>query len=891
MQNNPSSEPIISKSYAISPIWFLPFIAAILGLWILFQNITHSNKEIKIHFNHVESIIVDKTKVRYKGVIIGTVKKVELDEVDGVNVFAEIESHAAFLLKESSQFWLVSPKATLTSISGLDTLFSGSYISLLPGEGEPETEFTAMAEQPINVPDNALLLNFKSDNAAANNVGTPIFFKKIQVGEIAALRLDSSGQFVNMQAFIESKYSSLVKQNSQFWNISGLNANISRAGIDFKLDNLTSLIAGGITFSSPENSAPAAKGQQYELFDNIEASQQGLSITIKMNNTNNLTNGAGILFKGHGIGRINTIRYDNSSQSFIAQATINPAFSELVTENSQFWLEKTSLSFSNIKNLGNIITGDYVGFSHSENYQQEKQKKTFTLRNHQIIDDQYLTITLIADDANGLTEGATVSYKGLTIGNINSLALTDDNKQIQAKLNINSQYQYLVNADSKFYALSGIDFKASLQGVEVNSKPLQNVIQGGIALFNKTQVNNPQVSNKKQKLKANQLFYLYPSKEMAILGKNIFSKPLTVALLSRDLPSVSVGSPVYYHKLKVGEVSQLQLHESGQMETSLDINAQFRHLVTDKTVFWDVSGFQVNAGISGVEINADSLLAIAAGGIALEISTAMTNNKINEQQYRLFDNYKQATLPPKQLTLTYDQAFDLKVGNKVKLKGLEIGKISELTLTDNNTVEATLDIDNLYFDKIAKQGSRFWIVRSDISLAGAKNLATLVSGVFINVSPGTGEVKTAFNGEHNEPLLAPDKAGLPIILIANNVGSANVGSPIYHRQIKIGEIIENRFNAQASGVEIVLNIYPEFSHLIRKNSVFWPASGFSIDVGLTGAALKATSLASIVKGGINMSTPDTTSLKAASEPYDKFTLRTSTDKDWAQWKLKIPKNN
>jgi len=894
MQNNVSSEPIISKSYAISPIWFLPFIAALLGLWILFQNITNSNKEIKIHFNHVKSIIVDKTKIRYKGVIIGTVKKVELDEVDGVNVIAEVQSHAAFLLKETSQFWLVSPKATLTSISGLDTLFSGSYISLLPGEGKPATEFTAIAEQPINIPDNALLLNFKSDNAAANSVGTPIFFKKIRVGEIAGVRLDNSGQFVNIQAFIESKYSALVKENSQFWNISGLNANISRSGIDFKLDNLTSLIAGGITFSSPTNSSSATAGQQYQLFDNIEASQQGLSITIKMNNTNNLTNGAGILFKGHGIGRVNTIRYDNNSQSFIAQATINPAFSELVTENSQFWLEKTSLSFSNIKNLGNIITGDYVGFSHSENYQQEKQKKSFTLRNHQIIEDQYLTITLIADDANGLAEGATVSYKGLTIGNISSLALTDDNKQIQAKLNINNQYQYLVNADSKFYALSGIDFKASLQGVEVNSKPLQNVIQGGIALFNKSQVNKTQVnksSANNEKLKANQLFHLYPSKEMAILGKNIFSKPLTVALLSRDLPSASVGSPVYYHKLKVGEVSQLQLHETGQMETSLEINPQFKHLVTDKTVFWDVSGFKVNAGLSGVEIDADSLLAIAAGGIALEIAPSMTNNKINEQQYRLFDNYKQATLPPKQLTLSYAQAFDLKVGNKVKLKGLEIGEISQLTLTDNNTVEATLDIEHHYFDKVAKQNSRFWIVRSDISLAGAKNLSTLVSGVFINVSPGKGGVQTAFDGEHNEPLIAPDKAGLPIILLANNIGSANVGSPIYHRQIKIGEIIENRFNEQSSGVEIVLNIYPEFTHLIRKNSVFWPASGFSVDVGLTGAALKATSLTSIIKGGINMSTPDNTSLKAASEPFDKFTLRTSTDKDWAQWKLKIPKNN
>ena len=293
-----------------------------------------------------------------------------------------------------------------------------------------------------------------------------------------------------------------------------------------------------------------------------------------MNNTNNLTNGAGILFKGHGIGRINNIYYDNKSQSFIAEATINPAFTELVTENAQFWLEKTSLSFSKIANLGNIITGDYVGFSHSDNYQQEKQKKTFSLASSQINEENDLSLVLIADDANGLTEGALVTYKGLTIGRIVTLALTNDNKHVQAQLKINNQYQYLLNENSKFYLLSGVDFKASLKGVKVNSKPLQNFIKGGVALFNDGPVNK---KNSIKKTKATRYFHLYPSREMASLGKNIFSKPLTVALLSRDLPSVSVGSPVYYHKLKVGEVSKLQLHKSGQMETSLKIEAQFKH--------------------------------------------------------------------------------------------------------------------------------------------------------------------------------------------------------------------------------------------------------------------------------------------------------------------------
>lgn len=71
MQNNPPPEAIVVKSRAISPIWLLPFIAALLGAWILFQNIIHQNEEITIYFSNAEGIIPDKTKIRYRGVIVG----------------------------------------------------------------------------------------------------------------------------------------------------------------------------------------------------------------------------------------------------------------------------------------------------------------------------------------------------------------------------------------------------------------------------------------------------------------------------------------------------------------------------------------------------------------------------------------------------------------------------------------------------------------------------------------------------------------------------------------------------------------------------------------------------------------------------------------------------
>ena len=89
----------------------------------------------------------------------------------------------------------------------------------------------------------------------------------------------------------------------------------------------------------------------------------------------------------------------------------------------------------------------------------------------------------------------------------------------------------------------------------------------------------------------------------------------------------------------------------------------------------------------------------------------------------------------------------------------------------------------------------------------------------------------------------------------------------------------------------MINIYHEYVHLIRTNSIFWPASGFNLDIGITGASLKSTSLTSLIKGGINMSTPDDEALQPPSQAFSTFKLKSEFDEDWLQWKLKIPKSN
>jgi len=876
------------KKHGLSPIWFLPIIAGLLGIWIIFQNIAHSTQTIIIHFDTADGIIVDKTHLRYKGVIIGTVKKVELDVEGGVNVSAKIESHATFMLRKKTKFWLVSPKASLTDISGLDTIFSGSYINVLPGNGSEETHFTAAQDQPVIIPANALRINMTKEDASAIDNGTPIFYKKIKVGEVSRVRLDKGGEFVNIQAFISKKYKYLVKENTQFWNISGLNANISAGGIDLKLDSLTALIAGGITFSSPKEGPPLKNGKIFQLFEDIDKAQAGIVIELVLDQITNLPTGAGIIYKGLGIGRITNIRYSRENEYFIAEATINPEFSEMITENAQFWIEKTSLSFSNIKNLGNVITGDYIDFSPEELAEGESGKiaTKFVVQSSQAPATDAHPIILLTKNATGISVGNSVSYLGIKIGRVSQLKYSDDGRFIETYVLIDKQYDYLVNKKSQFFLLSGVNVKASLRkGIEVQTTPFEQMISGGIGLYNPS---NMKKSGKVTPLPKNQKFRLYPSREMAKLGRNVFSNGYNIFVLSKVLPTVSEGSPVYYHKFPIGKVTKISMDKSGLMRTKINVDSQYKHLINQHSVFWNTSGIRISGGLSGLKVETDSLLSIAAGGISVDDGQPEVDNRFASGAYKLFDNHEQATEIPHQLTLTFDQAYDLKTGSKVRLKGVVIGEINSIKLNEANKVEATANIKGEFAEQVLRKNSRFWIIKSDLSLSGAKNLGTLISGVYINVQPGKGTKATQFNGESDAPTLDSHKIGLPIIIIADNAGSTDIGSPVYYRQIQIGEVTGKKLSKDTAGVQISLNIYPKYRHIIRSNSIFWPASGFNLDVGITGASLTSTSLTSLIKGGISMSTPDDEALQPQASSYQKFMLQKEMDDDWLEWKLAIP---
>ncbi len=881
--------PEMTKPSVISPIWLLPILAVFLGLYLMYQSITQAGIEIRVHFTNATGIVAGKTLVKYQGLTIGKVKNIVLDdELKGVFVTADIDNKAEKILRRDSQFWLVTPRASITGISGLDALVTGNYIDVYPGDGPFSVEFKAVNMPPSNLPDEGLVVRLKTEKLSSIRPDSEIFYKKIPVGKVHNYTLDKSGEHVIIEAVINPRYSKLVKQNSRFWNVSGMNAEFGFDGVKFRTESLSAIISGALAFDSPKDGKQAEENHEFILYNDASDAERAIEIHFLLSNNSDINIGNAIYHNGIKVGKVITLK---SQPDAIAIAHVDPSIAELLREDTQFWIEKPQLSLTGAKNLRSLVTGNFIRLRPGAG----KPATTFNLASSEQELRPSQTILISANDGKGLKVNSKIYFKNYPIGHVAKVSFNQESKNIDLTVKIYNDFKDLIKRNSRFINLSSIDINAGIGGINVSAGPLPSLIEGGIALINDTQfVDKPAKSH----------YQLYPSLALARLGQAAFQESSKVTLISEPSSVVSIGAPVYYHKLAVGKVGAFELTQDNQkIKITLEIEGQYAHLVGANSIFWNVSGIDISGGISNFKVKTESLLAIAAGGINFD-NIAPTPSTNPEQlanaktstnkplSFTLYNSLEEATDNRPAITLIFPSGNNVAIGTDIKHKGIKVGEITQLNLNvEDAYVSATAKLNAEYAPHFMRQGSLYWLEKPEVGLKGVKNIDTLVSGAYINVTKGTGPEKHRFSARMSAPMIAAEDVGLSITLTSSRLMALEIGSPVFYRQIQVGSITSNRLSKQGDQVLITVNVKPDYQHLVRENSQFWAISGFNVDVGLTGATVKAESLKTILIGGIAFATPPTEKLYPAVKPFAQFPLAQESKEEWLTWNTQIPKPN
>lgn len=257
----PEAQAHPRKERRISWIWLVPLVAVLMGVTLMMRDWMATGPSITVSFKSAEGIEVGQTRVRYKDVAVGVVTDLKVDHEQGkVLVTAQLNRDGAeYITQPESRFWVVRPRLALSGVSGLGTLLSGVYIAVDTPPVTAERQKPAYEFEGLEVPPEitserpGTRFTLRAADLGYLDIGSPVYYRRIQVGQVIGYALDETGEAVNIQVFVDAPYDRHVSTDARFWNASGINFSLDAEGVSVQTGSLAAILAGGVAFARADD--------------------------------------------------------------------------------------------------------------------------------------------------------------------------------------------------------------------------------------------------------------------------------------------------------------------------------------------------------------------------------------------------------------------------------------------------------------------------------------------------------------------------------------------------------------------------------------------------------------------------------------------------------------
>lgn len=321
MTTDSSTQARIQQIRQWSPIWIVPIAAILIGLWMLYSHYQQQGELLTLIADNAEGIVAGKTQIKSRSVDVGQVVSVELSEdLKQVIMKARMKPAVTSLLNEGSQFWVVKPNIGRSGVTGLNTLLSGVYIELQPGDAKKTQLEFALLDAPPVAPADApgIRVILTSSDTTGIAVGDPVLYRGYEVGTVELSEFDIEQRMTRYQLYVREPYHALITENIRFWLSSGLSFDLTAEGLRVDVGSATTLLSGGVSFDLMDG-WPAGKmaedGMVYQLFPDRQSIQEGMYqqfveyLVFFDESVRGLKSGAPVEFRGVRVGTVASVPF------------------------------------------------------------------------------------------------------------------------------------------------------------------------------------------------------------------------------------------------------------------------------------------------------------------------------------------------------------------------------------------------------------------------------------------------------------------------------------------------------------------------------------------------------------------------------------------------------
>lgn len=660
---------------------------------------------------------------------------------------------------------------------------------------------------------------------AANGIEagkTPILLKGIKIGVVKEVKPDFERDKLRVVAKVKREVSQNLASDTLFWvvkpelsinKITGLDTLFSGNYIETRIGKSPEIAEEfeGLTTSPP-----------------ISSDAPGLHIKLETKYLGSIQKGTGIYYRNIEIGSVQD--YQLKGQVGVSiDAYITPEYKYLVHKESRF-CNVSGLSIEGklpdikirMESFAALIKGGLLlqTPTHLANSPLATNGMKYDIYKDFDAATYGITMELKLPSLYNITEGVTpVIYHGVKVGKVQRINLNPDDEAISATVLIDPRAEMILRKGTQFWL---VEPELGIQGV----KNIDTILSGSYISFQLDKTSTEYQDVFEMSPEAPALAPLRKGKIFHLRSKNI---------------SFAGESPIYFKGIKVGEVIDSKLVKSGhEIITDIYIYNEHLNLLSSKSVFWQYSGINMQADLSGLNLEIGPLAKVVGGGLSFTSPEKIQKKKNRPpkdgatfQVYRSFEKAVEEVValqkPGIKINIAVKEASSLKVGSPIIYTNINIGKVTGFEFSEgNHSIIANCFIEKQYA-KLINNRSRFFDysgVQVKGNLHGVSlrtgSLEAVINGGIGCFTPSDGKSKKA-----NEPYQLYESFDDAVLAMAtirvqfDDLGGLQEGAAVMYKGIQVGQVSKLTLAADLQTTTASIMVEERILPLFRTGTMVW----------------------------------------------------------------------